>query len=76
MKEILVYLLTVLVDHPQDIVVEETSEESRTILTIHAHPDDMGRIIGKSGRVIRAIRDLIKIIAAKHDTYVDVVIAE
>ena len=76
MKETLIYLLTALVDHPQDIIVEETTEESRTVLTIHAHSDDMGRIIGKSGRIIRAIRDLVKIIAAKHDTYVDVMIAE
>ncbi len=76
MKETLIYLLTLLVDHPEDITIEETQEESRTVLTIHAHPDDMGRIIGKSGRIIRAIRDLVKIIAAKHDTYVDVMIAE
>ncbi len=76
MKETLIYLLKELVDHPEDIIVEEITEETRTVLTIHAHPDDMGRIIGKSGRIIKAIRDLIKIIAAKHDAYVDVVLAE
>ena len=83
MKDTLLYLLTSIVDHPDDIVVdEEVSEDQpagqagKTILTIHAHTEDMGKIIGKSGRIIRAIRDLVKLMAAKQGVYVDVVIAE
>ncbi|KKU88016.1 hypothetical protein A3A64_00065 [Candidatus Gottesmanbacteria bacterium RIFCSPLOWO2_01_FULL_48_11] len=76
MKDTLQYLATQLVDHPDEVTVEESGEQDRVILTLHVHPDDMGKIIGKSGRIIKALRDLIKLIAAKHNAYVDVVLAE
>jgi len=76
MKDTLVYLLSHIVDHPDDLVVDEETAEDRTILTIHANVEDMGKIIGKSGRIIRSLRDLIKLMAAKQNLYVDVVIAE
>lgn len=76
MKKTLEFILSQLVDHPDDLSVEERREERGTIFVIHVHEQDIGKIIGKSGRIIRAIRDLIKVIAAKHETYVDVVLAE
>lgn len=76
MKDTLLFLLQSIVDHPDDVRVEESEEESRMILTIHAHQEDLGKIIGKSGRIIRALRDLIKLMAARQNTYVDVVLAE
>ena len=76
MKDTLLYIVTQLVDHPEDLTIDEQTEDQRTLLTIHAHAHDMGKIIGKQGRIIRAIRDLIKLLAAKHNVYVDVVLAE
>lgn len=76
MKDTLLYILTAIVDHPDDIVIDEATVEDKTTLTIHANTEDMGKIIGKSGRIIRSIRDLIKLMAAKQGTYVDVMIAE
>jgi len=76
MKDTLVYLLKSIVENPDDIVVDETVEETKTLLTVHANQTDIGKIIGKQGRIIRALRDLIKLIAAKHNVYVDIVIAE
>ena len=76
MKNTLLFLLQSIVDHPDDIVVDETTDESRVLLTIHAHAEDIGKIIGKSGRIIKALRDLIKLIATKENTYVDVILAE
>ena len=76
MKKTLEYIISQLVDHPEEVSIEERSEERGIILVIHANQTDVGKIIGKSGRIIRAIRDLIKIIAAKHESYVDVVLAE
>lgn len=76
MKDTLIYLLKSIVENPDDIVVDETVEETKTLLTVHANQADIGKIIGKQGRIIRALRDLIKLIAAKHNVYVDIVIAE
>ena len=58
------------------MVVDESVTNDKTMLTIHANQEDLGKIIGKSGRIIRSIRDLIKLMAAKQGVYVDVVIAE
>lgn len=76
MKDTLIYLLKSIVENPDDITVDETVEETKTLLTVHANQADIGKIIGKQGRIIRALRDLIKLIAAKHNVYVDIVIAE
>ncbi len=76
MKDTLTFILTQIVDHPEDIQVSEETAEDRTIFTIHANSEDLGKIIGKSGRIIRAVRDLIKLMAAKQGVYVDVAIAE
>lgn len=65
-----------LVDHPEEVSIEERMEGDAAILIIHTHPEDIGKVIGKSGRIIRALRDLMKVIAAKANTFVDVEIAE
>jgi predicted RNA-binding protein YlqC (UPF0109 family) len=76
MKDTLHYLVTSIVDHPDDVSIDEDVAEDKTTLTIHANTEDMGKVIGKSGRIIRAIRDLVKLMAAKQGLYVDVVVAE
>lgn len=76
MKDTLLYILSHIVSYPDDIVVDEIQEESRTILVIHAHKDDMGKIIGKKGRIITALRDIVKLMATKENLYVDVEVAE
>lgn len=76
MKDTLTYLVTAIVDHPEDVIIEERQVEDMTVFTLHVNTDDMGKIIGKGGRIIRAVRDLIKILAAKKNLYVDVEIAE
>ncbi|MBI5019112.1 KH domain-containing protein [Candidatus Gottesmanbacteria bacterium] len=76
MKDTLLYMVTFLVDHPEEVSIEERVEGDATILIIHTHPEDIGKVIGKSGRIIRALRDLIKVLAAKANTFVDVEIAE
>lgn len=76
MKATLLFLLSRIVDHPDDVVVDESVVEDKTVLTIHANQEDLGKIIGKSGRIIRSLRDLIKLMAAKQGVYVDVILAE
>lgn len=76
MKDTLAYLVAAIVDHPEDVTIEESMDGERTIFTLHVHAEDMGKVIGKSGRIIKALRDLTKLIATKHNAYVDVVLAE
>ena len=76
MKDTLLFLIQALVEHPDDILIEEKQDNEATIFVVHVHPDDMGRVIGKSGRIIRAVRDLMKVIAAKQNLFVDVELFE
>lgn len=76
MKDTLIFLVSHIVDHPEDVVVDEKIENSRQILILHVHPDDMGKVIGKQGRIIRALRDLVKLMAAKQSVYVDIELFE
>ena len=77
MKQTLEYLLQNIVSHPEDVVVQDIQDgESRTTLEIHTHPDDIARVIGRNGRIIKAVRDLIKIIAIQKNAFVDISIAE
>jgi len=76
MKDTLTYLVGQLVDHTDDVSIEERTGNQKTILVIHVHPEDMGKIIGKQGRIIRALRDLIKLMAAKQNLYVDIELFE
>jgi hypothetical protein len=76
MKDTLIFILTQIVDHPEEILIDEVIEGDRTIFVVHANPEDMGKIIGKKGRIIMALRDLIKIIATKQKVFADIEIAE
>jgi predicted RNA-binding protein YlqC (UPF0109 family) len=76
MRDTLIFLLTKIVNHPEAISVDEQTQDSRMLFTIHAHPEDYGQIIGKNGRIIKAIRDLTKLMATKNNCYVDVVLSE
>ena len=76
MKDTLLYIVSKIVEHYDEVSVEEKRENDKTIFVLHVHPDDMGKIIGKKGRIITAIRDLIKLAGAKNQMSVDVLISE
>jgi hypothetical protein len=76
MKDTLLYILTHIVDHPEAIVIEEQQDQDRIIYLLTVHQEDMGKVIGKQGRIIRALRDLVKLMAAKDHAYVDIVLKE
>lgn len=76
MKDTLLYILTHIVDHPEAIVIEEQQDQDRIIYLLTVHQEDMGKVIGKQGRIIRALRDLVKLMAAKDHSYVDIVLKE
>ena len=66
MKDLVEFIAKSLVDDPAAVEVTETAAgSSAIILELRVAPDDMGRIIGKSGRVANAIRALLRVVAAK-----------
>lgn len=77
MKEFLTYLVSQIVDQSEAVSVkEEIGEQGITNLVITVDQSDMGRIIGKSGRIIKALRDLVRVLAVKHNLRVNVLLRE
>ena len=66
MKELLEVIAKRLVEHPEQVVVAETNNERALILELKVAPEDMGKVIGKQGRIAKAIRTVVKA-AAIHD---------
>jgi predicted RNA-binding protein YlqC (UPF0109 family) len=64
-RETLEFVVSWLVEHPDDVRVEEEDSGRTVIFDLFLHPDDVGRVIGRSGRVARAIRTVVKAAAAK-----------
>jgi len=65
MKELVEYMAKSLVDHPDSVQVREKRGSHSVVIELRVDPDDMGRIIGKSGRVANAMRAVLKVAAAK-----------
>ena len=65
MKNLLEFILIHLVDHPEDVSVEESQDERGVVFLLHVHPEDMGKVIGRRGAVINSIRSIAKIRALK-----------
>lgn len=65
MKELVEYVVKSVVDFPDQIQITEVDEGSTTILELSVANSDMGRVIGKSGRVINSIRAIVQVLAAK-----------
>ena len=67
MKELVEVIAQALVDHPDQVVVSETETDRSVVLELKVAPEDMGKVIGKQGRIARAIRKVVKSAAVKED---------
>ncbi|ARI77501.1 KH domain-containing protein [Halobacillus mangrovi] len=59
MKALIETIVTPLVDHPEDIVVDVKEEEQKVTYHLSVHSDDVGKVIGKNGRIAKAIRTVV-----------------
>lgn len=76
MKETLHYIVSSIVDHPDQVIIDEVDDEGYVTLTITVAREDMGKVIGKEGKVIRAIRNIMKVKAMKHNKRINISLAE
>ncbi len=76
MKELLEFLARSLVDEPDAVRVEDIQGESSLILQLHVDPDDVGKVIGRQGRIAKSMRTLVKAAAYKDGNRVTVEIVD
>ncbi|WP_084115105.1 KH domain-containing protein [Clostridium acidisoli] len=67
MKQLLETIVKALVDNPEMVKVNEITGEASIILELRVSPDDMGKVIGKQGRIAKAIRTVVKAAAIKEN---------
>ena len=72
MKELLENIAKSLVDHPEDVEVTASDSEQSVVLQLRVNEADMGKVIGKQGRIAKAIRSVVKAAAVREDKKVTV----
>ena len=65
MKDLIEFIAKSLVDHPEEVQVKQSGGGSRTRIELSVNKDDMGRVIGKSGKVANSIRILLRVAAER-----------
>ena len=76
-EELLIYLTRSLVSHPDEVKIEKEEDGEITVFKVSVNPEDMGRLIGRSGRTAKAVRELVgKAAACRDEGRVQVVILE
>ena len=76
MKELLLYMAKNLVDDPEAVTVTEVSDEEGTVLELRVAPGDMGKVIGRQGRIAKEIRTIVKTVAQRTGEKVTVEIVD
>ncbi len=72
MKELVEVIAKALVDHPDEVVVTEKEDGKNIVVELHVAQEDMGKVIGKQGRIAKAIRSLVKAASSRDNKRVDV----
>ena len=76
MKELVEVIAKALVDSPDEVVVTEKDNEKAIVVELKVAPQDMGKVIGKQGRIAKSIRSVVKAAASKEDKKVIVDIVQ
>lgn len=74
--QFLEYVIKALVDHPNDVKIKRTVDEMGVLMTLDVNPDDMGKVIGRSGNTAKAIRILLRVVGMKNNARVNLKINE
>ena len=66
MKDLVHFLASAMVDHPEPVAVSVVQEDERTVYQLSVHKNDLGKVIGKKGRTAKAMRTLLQAVAGKN----------
>ena len=72
MKDLVEVIAKALVDNPDEVVVTEKKDGRNIMIELHVAPSDMGKVIGKQGRIAKAIRAVVKAASTRENVKVDV----
>jgi len=75
-QEFLEFVVKGLVEHPDEVKIGRTVDEMGVLLTLDLNPEDMGKVIGRSGNTAKAIRTLLRVVGMKHNARVNLKINE
>lgn len=75
-QQFLEFVITSLVDHPEEVKINRTVDELGVLLTLSVNKDDMGKVIGRSGATAKAIRTILRVVGMKNDARVNLKIEE
>lgn len=75
-QEFLEFVVKGLVEHPEEVKIGRTVDEMGVLLTLDLNPEDMGKVIGRSGNTAKAIRTLLRVVGMKHNARVNLKINE
>jgi predicted RNA-binding protein YlqC (UPF0109 family) len=67
MKYFLDFVIRALVDYPDEVDVEEVDQDNQVLYRVHLNPEDIGKVIGRNGKTIGAIRSVLSAAATKHE---------
>lgn len=76
MKELLTYIVQNLVENPEEVKISESQTGNELTLEVRVHPDDMGKVIGRQGRIAKSIRSLMRSVAQRQGLRVNVEIRD
>lgn len=76
MKDLLIYIAQNLVDNPDEVTVTEKETDSETVFELRVAPSDMGKIIGRQGKVAKEIRALMRAVAMKQGKRISIDIVD
>jgi predicted RNA-binding protein YlqC (UPF0109 family) len=75
-QEFLEFVVKGLVEHPEEVKITRVVDEMGVLLTLDLNPEDMGKVIGRSGNTAKAIRTLLRVVGMKHNARVNLKINE
>jgi uncharacterized protein len=74
--QFLEYVVKALVSRPEDVKIKRTVDEMGVLMSLDVHPDDMGKVIGRSGNTAKAIRILLRVVGMKNNARINLKINE